>query len=333
MTSLTPRAVPSRAAISVFPHGIETTAPRAVGAFPHAFSKRGKICGWSAHSRLRLRRFMLEHGAAQDAYEYNVTLTVPGPPLTVPEMRKLWHEFSRLLERAGRSAVWRLEVQKRGSVHWHLILTTPKEKVGFLPKMGRPSKRPVSLPPILEREMVIAPLWRKALDTLGPCKYRCCDWTTGEKDTFTFQSRADIPFAFHVPQWAKLSDSRERAVDASMTPPGEEEWAWRRYMYDHTSKAKQEQIAEGFGRHWGVVGRSGFARILPEAFQGLSDARFWSVLRALQRLVSGREKSAACPFGSRRRRRSRRGSHGVSVWFIPPGVTDRLRAWALTLPD
>lgn len=324
MRTLTYSAV---ASISGYGHGVETHSTVSRTPPPVRGTSRGEIVGWSAHSRLRFRRWLLTHEPSPECFEYNVTLTVPGPPLSPSDMRKLWHRFSTDLKRSGRAAVWRLEVQSRGSVHWHLILNSPKAIAGQLNKTTPPL-------PVLERS-VISSLWEKALDSLGPVKCETVSWNfepnpvLRKKQVFEFPSRSNIPFAFDVPEWAAGPDAKPRAVDCVQAPPGQEQWAWRRYMQDHASKAKQGQIAQGFGRHWGVIGRSSYHAAFPDFFEELTGPQAGSVLRWMQRLTGGTVKTPRAPFGSKRAARSRyRGKYGRSVWFTRPDVVRRMVALA-----
>lgn len=311
------------ASIALYTHGFEVMAPTMRTPPPVRGTSRGEIVGWSAHSRLRFRRWLLMHEPVGDAFEYNVTLTVPGPPLSPAEMRKLWHRFSVDLKRSGRSAVWRLEVQARGSVHWHLIMSVPKDIAGKIAK-DQPAY------PVLER-LVVEKYWKQALDSLGPVKCESVSWdfetdpSRRKKQVFEFPSRSQIPFAFEIPDWALGPGSKTRAVDCVQAPPGTEQWAWRRYMQDHASKAKQEQIAQGFGRHWGVIGRSRYKAAFPDFFEALTVPQIDAVLRWLQHLTGGTVKAPRAPFGYKRApRRTYRGKHGRSVWFSRPDTIRRM---------
>ena len=254
-----------------------------------------------------------------DVYEFNVSLTVPGPELSVAEMRAMWLRFSQILQRSKRSAVWRLEVQKRGAVHWHMIVHTPRRVIG-------------DLPPVVESGMNIPDMWRKALDSLGPCVHRC-KWWDGKESTYEFQSRSDIPWAFDIPEWAVgKKDARSRAVDVQRAPDSQDKrWTWRRYMQDHASKAKQEQIADGIGRHWGVIGKKLYKAVVPSSMQSLSDGQYFAVIRWMQRMVSGTIRADKAPFGRKRGTRRHRGTHGSSVWFSRPAVVARMIDLAKTI--
>lgn len=86
-----------------------------------ATSKRGRIKGFSAKSRLRMMRFMarLRMKGVRATF---ITLTFKGYPSN--EVAKMaLHAFLQRIKRraAAASCVWRMEFQKRGSLHFHLL--------------------------------------------------------------------------------------------------------------------------------------------------------------------------------------------------------------------
>lgn len=82
---------------------------------------RGRIRGFSANARRRLMRFMarLRMKGVRATF---MTLTFKGYPSNVQAKRAL-HSFLSQISRSfpQSSAVWRMEYQKRGSVHFHLL--------------------------------------------------------------------------------------------------------------------------------------------------------------------------------------------------------------------
>jgi hypothetical protein len=163
-------------------------------------------------------------------------------------------------------------------------------------------------------------LWWDAVRRLGPFSY-------------------DPPYYGGKGEWA----SGITAVESLMGMPGAYEFsahvqtneghgwrgAWLRYLQDHASKAKQEQIAEGM-RHWGIVGRKRFKRVTPSDAYGLTERQWWALLRRVQRLSTPSIPDGKSPFGRRLGFRTRRGSgHGASVWFGRPETLLRLVDWAM----
>jgi len=139
-----------------------------------------------------------------------------------------------------------------------------------------------------------------------------------------------------------------RAVDVKEKG---DDGAWMRYMQDHASKSKQEQIAIGIGRQWGVIGRKHFVKCVPEFVERLTDLERDKFLRCLQRLatphvyeprvfpinyiegltdVGGVSRSKKDRLAWKLGRRPLRGHIGKSVWFEEPAklaAVRRIIAW------
>lgn len=282
--------------IIIHKHGFMTQAPSLPYPLEHGTTKRGSIKGWSARSRMRLRRWMLTHEPSIPCYEFGVTLTVPGPAIETEQMKSLWKSASREIERNGWSGVWRLEIQKRGQPHWHLILHVPRVgdgAGGAVIHIGDEAIQALMY-------MRLSDLWRKALDQLGPVDHECT--INGTRSLYSMKSRWDIPGA------------EKHSIDCKQVRDDEGSH-WRRYIQDHTSKAKQAQVADGYGRHWGIIGRKLYVLNAPRSVEALSDKSYYRVVRWLQRMVSGTHKCPKAPFGRKRSSRSRRGRIGRSVWF------------------
>lgn len=84
--------------------------------------KRGRIRSFSAQSRRRLLRFMARLKTGQVRATF-ITLTYRGYPSNA-EAKKHLHAFAEVLRREfpQASAVWRMEFQERGSIHFHLLV-------------------------------------------------------------------------------------------------------------------------------------------------------------------------------------------------------------------
>lgn len=83
--------------------------------------KRGVIRGFSSESRRRLIRYLL---SLEEAPKVMITLTYPGEwPKDPREWKRHLHNFRRELERKFPECwfVWKLEFQKRGAPHFHLL--------------------------------------------------------------------------------------------------------------------------------------------------------------------------------------------------------------------
>lgn len=208
--------------------------------------ERGKIKGWSLSSRRRFRDLLLLNRAPDGWQTYSLTLTVPPLPLGSPspcidkvDTGRLWHAFSKAVQRRGHLAIWRLEIQSRTKTkredirgvpqpHWHIIGACPSGDFGAI--------------------TWLTDTWLRLLGERG-----------------------------------KVAGADRRAVDADWC----ESWSdgQLRYLYDHASKVKAEQVADGWGRHWGVIGRK---YLTPDEGQtyvlrGRDLVDLWRLLRRLHR--------------------------------------------------
>lgn len=182
---------------------------------PNSGGKRKAISGWSYASRRRFRTWMVEHTVPEGWNVYGVTLTIPGPVLELSACRLLFNRYQKSVERAGVAAVWRVEVQLRGQLHWHLLIAGP----------GDPDRL----------TWLLVEQWHRAIDGCGPVRHET------KEGVYSADSRMALPGAL------------QRAADVQVNEDGSQ--AWLRYLLDHASKSKQEQTGENIGRHWGVIGK------------------------------------------------------------------------------
>jgi len=250
--------------------------------------ERGEIKGWSSASRRRMREYMLTHLPADGVKLYGVTLTIPGPVMAPERAKTLFANFARSIEKSGVCAVWRLEIQQRGQLHWHMMAGT---------------KHPAD----------IALLWQETIRNEGAESFNP-PHVVGQMAIEHVSSRMALPGA----------ESYSVHIDSEG-----ERGSWLRYLQDHCSKGKQEQIAVNIGRHWGVIGRKRFVQVLPDCGIDLNDKQYRRVLRMLQRLATPSEPHPESPFGRRLRSRVRRGTYGASVWYTNIKTIKRLIGWTL----
>lgn len=294
--------------VRLYAQGIKTEAQsprrgrRMVGG-----GKRGKVEGWSKASRRRMREWMLTR-YVPDAHLVGGNFTIPGiPALPYDQQKKLWVWFCREVDRRGWGMVWRMEIQERGALHWHSLI--------YIPKTCKLEWRA----PRVEVQC----LWESAIDWISEKPF-CPDppipirGRHGEIRGYYVefnQGRMGIPGATAHAAWC--DDGTES------------HGAWLRYLQDHSSKAKQEQIAVGMGRHWGVVGRKRFeAGQQVEGFT-MTPRAYWLFLRAFQRLCTPMHKCEGAPFGRKLGYRVRRGRIGNSVWFSRSDTIRRICEWAI----
>ena len=252
---------------------------------------RGEVKGWSSASRRAMREYMLTHEALPGMRLFGVTLTIPGPVLEPDIAKGIFERFGLLLYRAGCGAVWRLEIQKRGALHWHLIVCAS------------------SVPPIFD-------LWHTSLLTIG-------------HEVFN----PPVPMVATNLRGLMVKECSDRmswwgaSKRAVQVDEGGDKGSWLRYMQDHTTKAKQEQVAINIGRHWGVIGRKYFVESKPTVMWDMTDTQKSRYLRAHQRLATPSEKHFESPFKRRLRARVMRGFRGTTTWFGNPATMLRILDW------
>jgi hypothetical protein len=259
--------------VSFFNRGVELHKEPFTRSGQYHGGVRSSIVGWSTKSRARMRMFMLMHSMKSDLKEFSVTLTVPGPVMPPERCKLLFERFARELDRAGMCAVWRVELQSRGQLHWHLIVGA-------------------------KRAWDITELWHDAIRSLG-------------KETFNPPHEFKGGYYTTVSSRMAMHGAHEFSA---LVEPYDGKVGWYRYIADHASKGKQEQIAVSIGRHWGVIGRKRFVCDAPQIVVEMDDKQFGRYLRMNQRL-STMSRESDCVFGRRLVGRLRRGFRGRTSWF------------------
>ena len=301
-----------RDTIALYPRGVKTKGymPR-FGKPEGSGGDRGDITGWSKNSRRRLRDWLLVNQPVGGSV-IAATFTVPGDAINPKDWRKLMKLLTTKLIRAKVGLVWRLELQKRGMPHLHcLAVPAPQSHT----RQRRRRARGVEYPYLAEVNvgLWLKWTWLELIDTLPPSSGRVYIEGKGVIDVVS------------APR-SLLVGAREHAVDLS----ADEGDRWYRYLCDHTTKSKQEQIAtwQGF-RHWGIIYRPAFIEVAPSEEVRLPRRQFSAFYRQLRKLSRRRIPDARCPFGSRRAASPRRSCAGSAVWFgIAPALTRKLADWA-----
>lgn len=251
--------------------------------------KRGVVKGWSKSSRKRMREFMLRMRVPEGWEVASVTLTFPGTVPDISEAKAAWEVFRTWVKNQGLCGIWRVEIQKRGALHWHCMIgCDPNRHEGH----------------VKDWQWDLKDAWSRCLDTMTGCY---------DANGNFYYARSQMPGA------------SVRACVVSWKDSG---GAWERYMQDHASKTKQEQIAIGIGRHWGVIRKSLFRAVLPEECLDLTRSEFNRFVRCFQRLRTPLIRCQKAPFGRKVGFRARWGCWGRSVAYTKPETVRRLVAWA-----
>lgn len=223
--------------------------------------KAGDIKGWSASSRRNMREFLLVNSVPTGWKTYSLTLTVPALPVG---------SASPCIDRDGACYLWKRFsdwLQKKGHVAvWRLEIqprtSTKREDIRGIEQ----------------------PHWHLIAAAPPLC---------------------GIGFSAACDFWLSLLGDRGKVYGASdRCAVGEwcEGWseAQTRYLFDHASKAKALQVANGWGRHWGVVNRKKFVKENPEIVRlGSIEKRvkFWRIMRKIHsRRVPDRRAVGGIPW-------------------------------------
>lgn len=130
--------------------------------------------------------------------------------------------------------------------------------------------------------------WWSCIKNLGPVQ-----WTAPSGDQFDCESRMGIPGAY---------------VHSAVLKDDDGSCGYWRYMLDHASKRKQEQIQHR-GKHWGFIGKARMKVIKPEVSEELSTRENIIMTRWIKRLT---------------RSRAIRGRRGESTFFGNPETPRRM---------
>lgn len=226
-------------------------------------ASRGRITAFSVASGRRLRRLILERDGPAGWRPFSWTATLPGPPVSPDEWRRVWHAFRCRMARIGWPLIWRVELQRRKQPHVHGI--------GWLPAVeaaGR-SREASGILDLVE----VRGAWVGAVRVLG--EYRGAPW--GKLGIVQADDRMSFPGADLRAFFCTLDQGRDPA-------------RWWRYLAAHSSKRKGEQLG-WHGRQWGVI-NGGLLRRADSETLAVRRRDLVRVVRQLRKLVHLRRASA-----------------------------------------
>lgn len=96
--------------------------------------KRGKVSSFSDRSRSRLYRYFAELRLELMPAAHHITLTYHTEEIDGAKAKRDLNAYAKRLERfdpAGGALIWRLEYQKRGTPHFHLLYFSDKRRPAF----------------------------------------------------------------------------------------------------------------------------------------------------------------------------------------------------------
>jgi len=256
-----------------------------------------------------MREYLLTHGRPEGWTVYSLSLTIPGLPfVTVPDLKELMRQFGQFVSRDLKGAmVYRLELQERGMPHYHALVGMPSTDVSFRRKkyndmklfwrdvwLHYADKLPwrVEVPTGFPSVMVEALTW----ESMRAAGFRLKRIPEGKRFIVRMFGEGTWFSRDGVPRRSEMRGALRRAVLCTVVEGDEVKLL--RYMQDHATKAKQAQVADGWGRHWGKVGGDRWLPLQGEEEQG-SRAEYARFMRMLRRLCTPHVKDKRAPFGCR----------------------------------
>jgi len=325
--------------VQVYPAGMSLHAKIAAGnpkgkGIPEG---RGTVKGWSLASRRRMREFLMTNRIPDGYDAYSVTLTIPGPVMEPKDCKTLFNRYSTALNRLDACSVWRIELQKRGQLHWHLMVGLPKKRevlqyntewITDLCKGPYSELFPLDWLSSIHRKERGPAVWQRAFFEDG-------NWINAARlHSLWYRMLSNLPMVDNEQRGRITRDQWPHAHDyASIVEPmRENDAAWFRYLNDHTTKLKQEQIPENIGRHWGKVGGKHFVQVEPQTYE-LTPGQYYRMLRWYNRLAQGMRQEPKAPFGSKKGTKRQRGKIGTYYAFADPKTCHRLAQHAASFPS
>jgi hypothetical protein len=216
--------------------------------------------------------------------------------------------------------IWRAEVQERGALHWHCVMAIRLEGMATADD-GRDWIRG-NWALTINRVFPAVEYPKPVRIQVGAGWYDCIQAVSGPL--------AEWPGATSCRRRGCFCGGQGHMVQIEHSERGRD--AWYRYMADHASKGKKEQIGENIGRHWGVVGRKHFPQ-MPGRFVEMTEKGYARFRRAQERLATPRIPDDRAPFGMRLGFRCKRGRVGTAVSFTKPVTLEQLLTLAIDGSD
>lgn len=268
----------------------------------------GRIKGMSPNTLSRLRQAIARTGHKCGDYSvYGVCLTIPWGEegeLSQADGREIWRIFldnsKRIFNRIKLGAIYRVELQERRAVHWHLMVYLPKD-MGSNEKLSKILFKlpcPKGCDPIClattKSNGVRVPLIRCERDNqahyfaisilrliwANACyKYHCAlESKSAPERLFPPQGgsgRTGAPFPSLIRTYSYCVHCQP--LDGVASGIG--------YLASHTSKHKQEQLGYE-GKQWGFIGRRHLVMsegVSVKGFEALTPEQRVAVFRSIRR--------------------------------------------------
>lgn len=288
--------------------------------------KRGKIKGFSNRSAMRLKQNLI-------CFDYSSAfeMALTSPPYAPRSPETVLKQIGKHISRFGDIAlVWRKEVTKIGTIHYHLIVWSHNHSYAY----KRLCEYWTNV--LFPRDFDYSSIVDDIIDGInGHNIDKVCDdclkvqiINAYEKGLPVNQGQVDILEHKTLCDWCRarvlqVNEHKSRNFRAI------EGVGFIKYILDHTSKHKEYQ-AHTVGRAWGILNKASIPRSIPDDFE-MSGSQFDVFLRLLGKMSRYRLPKA-CVFGSyltHRRKYNSSRIWGRSAQFIDPLQVRRLVSFVL----
>lgn len=269
----------------------------------HKNKKRGKIEGFSRRSCGRLRKALIRYD-----FSHCITMALTAPPYAPRSPESVLEWIRDHMERIGKDVaiVWRKEVTKKGTVHYHLIVWASDLKNAF--------DRIVEVwanglfPRDFDYLSIIDDICNSLKSIRNENKFMKTFLDVGILEQLALGNTRINPAQVAKVPFKNLCEycrAKVREVNEHQDTNYQEVGInYIKYILDHTSKHKDYQ-ANTVGRAWGIINRSAIplssysdTELSPKQY-----AIFLRVLGKMSRVKDTRERNLFKPFGYKLSRR------------------------------
>lgn len=288
--------------------------------------KRGQIKGFSRRSAMRFRQKLICFD-----YSNSFEMALTAPPYAIKKPEEVLRYISNNIKTLGdMSIVWRKEVTKKGTVHYHLIVWSHNHSYAYsrLCEYWTNGLFPRDFDYSTIVDDIIAGINGKNPDKVfDDClQVRIID--AYEKGLPIERGQVDMLEHKNLCDWcrARSLQVNEHKARNFRSIEGVD---YIKYILDHTSKHKEYQ-AQTLGRAWGIINKASIPRSLSDDFE-MSRSQFDVFLRLLGKMCRY-SFPKACVFGSHLTHRKKYNSSrvwGRSAQFLNPSQVRRLISFVL----
>lgn len=304
-------------AVAVRPGGFYGVKTVCVGNLRSSKGTDGRIKGLSANTLCRLRQAIARTRHKYPDYSiYGVCLTIPwgeSGEVTQEDGRAIWAIFqahaARAFARLGIGAIYRVELQERQAVHWHLIVYLPanldeKRALRLLLRQKCPAHcMPFCVAKHKSKSGYYTPVVftgsnRAHLNAISYLRMLWVNACNRYHDDLLMKAMPDtLPLApFAGGGVSRIAPSPIKSWDYCVHCfPMDGVMSGIGYLASHTSKRKQAQLGY-VGKQWGFIGRDSLVtdRGVPSAsFDSLSTSQRVRAFRVIRKWCKVNRPSSA----------------------------------------